>query len=828
MEKRYNFSAHESRIYAKEEHFFNPSGQGKPYCVMMPPPNVTGVLHVGHALTFTIQDILIRYHRMQGYDVLWQPGTDHAGIATQMVVERELNKQKIKRTDLSREEFIHKCFEWKQYSQTNILDQQKRLGISPDWSRLRFTMDEGLSKAVTKIFKKLFDDGIIYRDKRLVNWDFKLNTALSDLEVVQKETQDNYYYIRYLVKGGEEIIIATTRPETLFGDTAIAVHPDDERYQHLIGKTAIVPICLREIPIVADQYPDPSKGTGAVKITPAHDFNDYEVGKRHNLPIINLLDDYGLLNENAPLALQGLNVIDARKKTVSLLADITVKVETVKHAIPVSEKNGERVEPFLTDQWYVDAAKLVQPALSAVNKGELNFIPEQWVNTYKHWLENIEPWCISRQLWWGHQIPVWYGPNGEIFCAENEEEAQKQAGNIPIQQDPDVLDTWFSSALWPFSTLGWPDKTEDLSRYFPTSALVTGFDIIFFWVARMVMMSYYIFGKSPFHDVYIHALVRDAHGQKMSKTKGNVIDPIVLIDKYGADTLRLTLAALSVPGRDVALGEKALEGYSHFITKLWNAGRFLETYTSLDNSIHDPEAVHAWMADAINQAIEIINDHIANYRFDLYVKSLYQLVWGQFCDTYLEAIKALANPETIKKAKDFFQIILHLIHPIMPFVTEVLSEQFGEKLLIHSDWPKALSVNEDFKQEFDRILNICQTIKFIKSALDIKHKITLGYGGPEEIIIATYTPYIQQSCQVTLGEVSGLTIGDFILDCSNVDPKRINEKRNKLLQDQAQCQNLLANERFRSEKPDVYAEKIELDQTIKRQIEILDLIKSSL
>ena len=828
MDKRYDFKQYETKIYEQEQPYFKPAlnthDKSDPYCIMMPPPNITGVLHVGHALTFTLQDILIRYYSMKGRDVLWQPGTDHAGIATQMVVERQLNAQGIKRTDLSREAFIQKCFEWKEVSETHIMGQQKRLGISPDWDRSRFTMDPGLSKAVVKVFKQLFDEGIIYRDKRLVNWDFAMNTALSDLEVVQKETQGKYYHLRYPIKEGGEIIVATTRPETLFGDTAIAVNPKDERYQHLIGKTAIVPLCLREIPILADDYCDPEKGTGAVKITPAHDFNDYDVGKRHALPMINILNDKGCLNEQVPSNFQNISIVEARKMVVSALGAALVKTEDMTHTLPVNEKNGDRVEPFLTDQWYVNASVLATPALEAVSSGDLNFVPEQWVNTYKRWLEDIQPWCISRQLWWGHRIPIWYGPDGQIFCAETQEDAQAQAGNLVLQQETDVLDTWFSSALWPFSTLGWPEETPDLERYFPTSVLLTGFDIIFFWVARMVMMSYHLFGKSPFQDVYIHALVRDAQGQKMSKTRGNVLDPLVLIDQYGADALRLALCALSVPGRDIALGDKVVEGYSHFITKLWNAGRFLEARTQQEIDHPGSHACHDWMAICINEATLAIDKHISDYRFDLYVKTLYKLIWNQFCDIYLEALKAVTDETSTLKARQFFVEILKLCHPIMPFITEALAAQFGSNLLICSALPKPLAGLQAEKYKFQLVLDFCQTIKFIKSTLDIKEKIKIAYTGAHQEIMQAHHAYIQQSCFVIFGATAGLTMGELMFACGQIDAGSIATKCKKLEQDQTQCKKLLANERFKEEKPEVYAEKIELAQTLEQQLAVLKLM----
>ena len=554
-----------------------------PFTIMMPPPNVTGSLHMGHALNMTLQDILTRYERMHGRDALWQPGTDHAGIATQMVVERELAKQGKKRTDLGREKFLERVWEWKAESGGAITNQLRRLGASPDWPRERFTMDEGLNKAVRKVFVDLYRQGLIYRDKRLVNWDPKFHTAISDLEVVQKEKQGHLWHLRYPVEGQPDrfLTVATTRPETMLGDTAVAVHPDDARYKDLVGKHLILPLVGRRIPVVADEYADPETGSGAVKITPAHDFNDFEVGRRHKLEMINIFDADARINENAPEAYRGLDRYKAREKVVEDLTALGLveKIDDHKLTMPYGDRSDVVIEPWLTDQWYCDAATLAKPAIKAVEEGRTVFVPKQWENTYYEWMRNIQPWCISRQLWWGHQIPAWYGPDGKVFVAYDEAEAQQLAHKeygkaVALTRDPDVLDTWFSSGLWPFSTLGWPEQTPALKRYYPGDVLVTGLDIIFFWVARMMMLGIHFMGDVPFRTVYIHALVRDERGQKMSKSKGNVIDPLELIDKYGADALRFTMAALAAPGSGIKMSEQRVEGYRNFATKLWNATRY--------------------------------------------------------------------------------------------------------------------------------------------------------------------------------------------------------------------------------------------------------------
>jgi len=685
----------EDQLYSESESFFKADlkKSAAPYTVMMPPPNVTGSLHLGHALTYTLQDILIRFKRAMGFDALWQPGTDHAGIATQMVVERQLLEQGITRYDLGRDAFLEKVWQWKEYSGNTIVAQQRRLRISADWDRSRFTMDEGLSKAVVEIFVKLHKEKLIYRDKRLVNWDTKLLTAVSDLEVVTKEEKKPFWYIKYPLADNpqENIVIATTRPETMFGDTAVAVNPEDERYKKLIGRKVLQPLTGRTFPIIADDYCDMEKGTGAVKITPAHDFNDFEIGKRHNLEKINVLDERAHLNEATPEAYRGMYCIKARSAVVTDLESqgFIEKTEEITGPTPYGERSGVELQPYLTDQWFVDAAVLAKPALDAVKTGKIKFVPQHWENTYFEWLNNIQPWCISRQIWWGHQIPAWFGPDGEIFVEKTEEEAyaaaRKQLGeNVTLRRETDVLDTWFSSALWPFTTLGWPDKTPELSRYYPTNTLVTGFDIIFFWVARMIMMGIHFMGDVPFKTVYIHALVRDEKGQKMSKSKGNVIDPLILMDKYGSDVVRYTLAALAAPGRDIKLGESRIEGYRNFCTKIWNAARFLEMNNCQFEQGFAPSSdahpIDQWMANHLADLKDATINHLNEHRFDLAAQGLYQSFWYVFCDQYLEALKVLVQGDqadtTKKMAMQALFDYLSLLHPIMPSITSYLAKYF--------------------------------------------------------------------------------------------------------------------------------------------------------
>ncbi len=746
LDKTYRPSEVEPKRYAQWEQSgaFAATGAGgaQPYTIMMPPPNVTGSLHMGHALTFTLQDVLIRYHRMIGRDALWQPGTDHAGIATQMVVERQLAAQGQTRHDLGREDFIARVWAWKAESGGTITHQLRRLGASPDWARERFTMDEGLSHAVRTVFVALHKQGLIYRDKRLVNWDPKLHTAISDLEVEQRDTKGHMWHFKYPVEGQADtfITVATTRPETMLGDTAVAVHPDDERYTHLVGKQVRLPLVDRLIPIVADTYSDPTKGTGAVKITPAHDFNDFEVGKRHALPLINILDRDAKLTDAVPQAYRGLDRYDARKKVVEDMEALGLldKIDPHLHMIPYGDRSGVVIEPWLTDQWFVDAATLAKPAIAAVESGKTRFVPKHWENTYYEWMRTIQPWCISRQIWWGHRVPAWYGPDGTIFVEMEEAEAAaaalKHYGHaIELTRDNDVLDTWFSSALWPFSTLGWPEQTPELARYYPTDVLVTGFDIIFFWVARMMMMGLHFMGEVPFKDVYIHALVRDEKGQKMSKSKGNIIDPLNLIDKYGCDALRFTLVALAAQGRDVKLAEGRVEGYRNFVTKLWNAARFCQMNECASVAGFEPSAVketiNRWVVGKAGEMAAKVALALDGYRFDAAAGAAYHFVWGTFCDWYLEFAKPTfqgsdeaAKAEVRATAAWTLELILHVLHPFMPFVTEELWEQTGERdhALMGASWPVATGLhNKAAEEEMDWVVRVISAVRGVRSEMNV-------------------------------------------------------------------------------------------------------------
>ncbi len=722
----------------------NTDANGHPYTIMMPPPNVTGSLHMGHALTFTLQDVLIRYNRMRGKDALWQPGTDHAGIATQMVVERNLAKDGITRHDLGRQEFIRKVWEWKAESGGTITRQLRRLGASPDWAKERFTMDEGLSRAVAKVFVQLHKQGLIYKDKRLVNWDSKLHTAISDLEVEQKEIKGNLWHFRYPIEGeeGRFITVATTRPETMLGDTGVAVHPEDERYKDLIGKFVVLPLVGRRIPIVGDEYADPATGSGAVKITPAHDFNDFEVGKRCGLEAINIMDRDARLNDAVPEAYRGLDRYVARKKVVEEMEALGLleKIEPHTHMVPHGDRSGIPIEPWLTDQWYVDAATLAKPAIEAVEQGRTTFVPKQWENTYFDWMRNIQPWCISRQIWWGHQIPAWYGPDGTFFVEEAEEAAQAAATAhygkpVDLTRDTDVLDTWFSSALWPFSTLGWPEQTPELARYYPTDVLVTGFDIIFFWVARMMMMGLHFMGDVPFRTVYIHALVRDEKGQKMSKSKGNVIDPLDLINEYGTDALRFTLSAMAAQGRDIKLAVSRVEGYRNFATKLWNAARYCQMNGCEPvpgfNPVGLTQTVNRWIVGAVRDAGARIAEAIDGYKFNEAANTAYQFTWGTFCDWYLEFTKPIltgtdeaAKAETRATTAWVLDQILHLLHPIMPYITEELWEQLSPdrgNRLISASWPDPAAdpAGAAAEAEMDWVVRLVSAVRSMRSEMNV-------------------------------------------------------------------------------------------------------------
>lgn len=743
LEKNYNPKDFEEKIYADWEC----SGDFKPdmrssseaFSIVIPPPNVTGYLHMGHALDNTLQDILIRYNRMLGKKVLWQPGTDHAGIATQMVVERNLAKDGISRHDLGREKFIETVWKWKEHSGGTICKQLRRLGASCDWSRERFTMDEGLSRAVRKIFVNLYKDGLIYKAKKLVNWDSKFMTAVSDLEVVQKETVGKMYYYKYPIEGqeGEYIHIATTRPETMFGDTAVAVSKENEKLKHLIGKNCIIPIINRVIPIIADDHADPEKGTGAVKITPAHDFNDFEVGRRHDLPMINVLNLDATLNENTPYP--GMTTMEARAKTIEALTEMGLmdKIEDHPMVIPYGDRSGVVIEPLMTDQWFVDAPVLAKEAIRVVETGEMEFVPKSYEKTYFEWMRNIQPWCISRQLWWGHQMPIWYGPDGEIFCEENVEEAQAAANKhygktVELTRETDVLDTWFSSGLWAFSTLGWPDKTDFLETFYPTSVLVTGFDIIFFWVARMMMMSMYMMKKVPFKKAYIHGLVRDEQGRKMSKSKGNTVDPMDTIEQYGADALRFFMAAMETQGRDINMSESRIAGYRNFATKLWNAARFGEmneckTVQGFDeNAVKHP--VNKWIIAKAKEATKEITDNLNAYRFSDSANAVYQFVWGTFCDWYIEMIKPLLygdneaeKAETRAAFAWVLDRILVILHPFMPFITTELWNNTAERSvkLIHAPWPQAEKIDASAIGDIDWAIDLISAVRSLRAEMNL-------------------------------------------------------------------------------------------------------------
>jgi valyl-tRNA synthetase len=750
LDKHFDAEAAEARLYAAWEDAgafaAHPESNAAPYTIMIPPPNVTGSLHVGHALTMTLQDILVRARRMQGCDVLWQPGTDHAGIATQMVVERLLDAEKTSRKEIGRDAFLQRVWDWKAESGGTITQQLRRLGASPDWSRERFTMDEGLSQAVREVFVRLAEAGLIYRDRRLVNWDTKLQTAISDLEVETREMKGSMWYIRYPVEGGGEITVATTRPETMLADTAVAVHPEHPGLARLIGKFVILPLTGRRIPIIGDEYADPEKGTGAVKITPAHDFNDFEVGKRHDLPSPSILDRQGrvVLAELGELpefvkSLEGVDRFEARRAIVAELErlEILEKIEPRTNQVPHGDRSGTIIEPLLTMQWYCNAGVLAGPAIAAVESGRVKFVPQQWENTFFAWMRDIQPWCISRQLWWGHRIPAWYGPDGHVFVAHDEAKAREKAkahyGTAQtLTQDEDVLDTWFSSALWPFSTLGWPAQTAELAKYYPTDVLVTGFDIIFFWVARMMMMGLHFMGDVPFRTVYIHGLVRDEKGQKMSKSKGNVIDPLNLIEQYGTDALRYTVAASAGPGRDIKLGAAKVETNRAFITKLWNAARFLEMNGVQPNPDFDPGTaklpLSRWILGATNKVIADASAAIDAFRIDDYAHAVWHFAWGDVCDWFIEFAKPAFSTDAAEETKNIAAYVLgdllRLLHPITPFVTEELWDHFGYGApgsLINTAWPEAAGVS-DAQAAADEVawaIKLISEIRTVRSEMNI-------------------------------------------------------------------------------------------------------------
>ncbi len=858
MEKKYTHQDIEKRIYLQweESNCFSAStdinNQKETYCIVIPPPNVTGNLHMGHALNNTLQDILIRFNRMQGKDVLWQAGTDHAGIATQMVVERKLDSEKnLKKEDLGRAEFVNEIWKWKEESGGQIINQLKRLGSSCDWERERFTLDEGLSKAVLYVFNKLFEDGLLYKDQRLVNWDTKFETAISDLEVQQIEVEGNLWYIKYPLQDDKSkfITIATTRPETMLGDTAIAVNPKDKKHNKLIGKMAIIPLSGRVIPIIGDDYAKMDEGTGAVKITPAHDFNDFEVGKRNNLEMLNILDKSGHLVDDdfIPKKYQKLERFSARKEILSDLEaeGSLIKIEKHLHNVPHGDRSGVVIEPYLTDQWYVDAKELSKKAIKAVKDKKTQFVPENWEKTYFEWMDNIQPWCVSRQLWWGHQIPVWYGPDNHFFVAMDEDEAKKKAfdhygKDTDLVRDEDVLDTWFSSALWPFSTLGWPEKTPEFEKYYNTDVLVTGFDIIFFWVARMMMMGLYLTDDVPFHTIYIHALVRDEEGQKMSKSKGNVIDPLSLIEKYGADSLRFTLSSMAAQGRDIKLAESRVEGYRNFITKIWNAARFISTYNITLDENFDPKTVkldqNKWILGQLDNLNINVSQALDKFRYNDASAEIYSFTWHLFCDWYIEIIKddmTQSSEGSIETKQTLIYTYLNLLkicHPFMPFVTEELNGVYkkGQELLVTSNWPSLVS-NDTVRSKsvINFLIDTITEIRSIRSELRVvpSNKVNLlaiNDGNNLLDVLRDNNAKIQRMARLSNIEyvdtipdnaiqftVSGVGFGLDLEGVVNTEEElaRLDRELQKILSDLAIADKKLGNKQFLQNAPSDVIEK---------------------
>lgn len=907
MEKTFTPSEIESKWYQKWEsaNYFSHSNQGTPFCVMLPPPNVTGSLHMGHGFQHTLMDALVRYKRMCGNNTLWQVGTDHAGISTQMVVERQLEAKGQKRTDFDRDAFVDQIWHWKNTSGSTITNQMRRIGDSVDWSRERFTMDEGLSNAVQKVFIQLYDEGLIYRGKRLVNWCPKLKTAVSDLEVLSEEEQGSLWHIQYPIKDtSQTVTIATTRPETLLGDTAVAVNGGDERYKPLIGQTIVLPITGREIPIIADDYVDIEFGSGCVKITPAHDFNDYEIGKRHDLPMINILNIDGSLNDNVPTAYQGLDRFDARKQVLAELEQLGLLVKTEPHTlkVPRGEKSNAIIEPMLTEQWYVKMEGLAKPAIEAVQKGDIKFVPENWSKTYYQWLENIEDWCISRQLWWGHRIPAWYDEQGNIYVGYSEQDVRfkyQLDDSVILKQDEDVLDTWFSSALWPFSTLGWPEQTDDLATFYPSSVLVTGFDIIFFWVARMIMMGLKFVGKVPFKEVYITGLIRDHEGKKMSKSKGNVLDPLDIIDgislddllqkrtqnlmlesakkkiinstkqefpdgiaAYGTDALRFTYCALATPGRNIRFDMSRVEGYRNFCNKLWNASRYVfQNMTNGDDLGDGPlqySAADKWILSKLQHTIAKAHEHYDQYRFDLLATTLYEFVWHQFCDWYLELSKPVLYSKTALPAmkrgtqRTLIQVlesVLRLIHPIMPFITEeiwqkaaklcgrtkdsIMIEQYPQ---VNEQW-----IDQETEHEIEWLKQVIQKVRTIRSEMNVapSKQITLLLTKGTELDVALSNKHqdlllslarldsIQWLAEDQTAPASATAVLDDlelhiplagIIDVA-AERERLNKEIAKLDKEIARSKGKLQNDKFVSKAPEdvINKEKSRLEAAEKSQ-----------
>ena len=915
MEKTYNPKEIEARIYESWEDsgYFSPSKSGEPFCIVIPPPNVTGTLHMGHAFQDTIMDIIIRYKRMNGKNTLWQVGTDHAGIATQMVVERQLEKSGTSRQELGRESFEKEVWKWKEESGSTITKQMKRLGASTDWTKEKFTMDENLVRGVTKVFIQLYEEGLIYRGKRLINWDPVLQTALSDLEVATTEEKGSLWHMKYPISGSENhIVVATTRPETMLGDTAVAVHPDDKRYKDLIGKEVILPLTDRKIPIIADEYVDQEFGTGCVKITPAHDFNDFEIGKRHDLEIISILDQSAKINQSAPAEYQGLDRFEARKKIVDDLEKngLLQEIEDYTLTIPRGDRSGAILEPLITNQWFLKMEPLAQPAIEAVKNGEIKFIPENWSKTYFEWLENIQDWCISRQLWWGHRIPAWYDNEGNVYVGESENEIRKQhniENSIALIQDDDVLDTWFSSALWPFSSLGWPDETYDLKTFYPTNVLVTGFDIIFFWVARMVMMGLKFMNEIPFKEIYIHGLIKDKNGQKMSKSKGNILDPIDLIDgisldelldkrvqglmqpemekriindtkkefpngipDFGTDALRFNFAIQASTGRDIRLDLKRVEGYRNFCNKIWNASRFIKMNTNdfelLEIQDSDGHPIDQWIQSRFAETIDEVERQLSQYRFDLAATAMYEFVWNDFCDWYIELSKALINEPEIKQSqKDYtknnlikmLDAILRMLHPTIPFITEEvwqsLSEENKNRSIMKADFPSsenwkadpAIAANTEWLKSFvssvrqirsEMNISPKQSIKIIvddASNSDIERlklfeSFISNMGSVESIIHKEGADDLPKSAIALLNKMKIYIPLEGLVDIEE-EKARLQKKLSNLNQDLKSVENRLSNDAFVEKAPkeivDELKEKFKVlssDQTrIEEQLKLL-------
>ncbi len=898
MEKAYSPAELEKRWYEHWEKagYFAPAGKGEPYCIMIPPPNVTGTLHMGHAFQDTIMDALTRYHRMCGRDTLWQPGTDHAGIATQMVVERQLNNEGVSRQQLGREAFLERVWQWKAESGGVISQQLRRLGASVDWSRERFTMDEGLSAAVTEVFVRLHDEGLIYRGKRLVNWDPVLHTALSDLEVLSEEEQGHLWHLRYpLTDGDGYLVVATTRPETMLGDTAVAVHPEDERYRALIGKSVALPLTGRHIPIIADDYVDAEFGSGCVKITPAHDFNDYEIGQRHGLQMINILTDDASLNDAVPEQYRGLDRFAARERIIRDLQEQNLldRIDDHKLMVPRGDRSGTVVEPYLTDQWYVRVEPLAKDAIAAVESGKIRFVPENWSKTYFEWMRNIQDWCISRQLWWGHRIPAWYDEDGTVYVGRNEQAVREHHGiaaDRALRQEEDVLDTWFSSALWPFSTLGWPEQTTDLQKFYPTNVLVTGFDIIFFWVARMIMMGLKFMGAVPFHEVYVHGLIRDHEGQKMSKSKGNVLDPIDIIDgvdldtlikkrttglmqphlkpriekatrkefphgiqAYGTDALRFTFAALATTGRDIRFDLGRVEGYRNFCNKLWNASRFalmhLEKPVSQARASGTPALAERWIRSRLCVAIGAVHENLATYRLDLAAKAIYEFIWYEFCDWYLELAKPVLNDETASPERlhatraclvDVLETALRVLHPLMPFLTEEiwqrvapLAGRSGATIMLQpfpavSDYQR----DEAAEREMQWLQGFILGIRQIRGEMDISPAkplpvLVLDASGEDRRLLETHAHLLQtlaraESIRLLENESEAPPAATALLGATKLlvpmaglidieaEWSRLSKQREKQRTERERAAQKLANESFVSRAPAAVVEKEKL------------------